>query len=140
MKIKGLRWVILGLIALVTIINYLDRGTLNYMWMANQKHEVQQADGSVTTVTEKGGIARDLNLIDTELTEEEQQQKGKEMLALITMFFMIAYGISQLFSGKLYDMIGTRKGFTVSALLWGAADALASTSIEIGRASCRERV
>lgn len=37
---------------------------------------------------------------------------------------MIAYGISQLFSGKLYDKIGTRKGFVVSVLLWGTADAL----------------
>ncbi|MBR1630335.1 MAG: MFS transporter [Paludibacteraceae bacterium] len=128
MKIKGLRWIILGLIALVTIINYLDRGTLNYMWMANQKHEVTLADGTVEIQTEKGGIARDLNLIDETLTDEQQQQQGKELLALITMCFMIAYGISQLFSGKMYDKIGTRKGFTVSALLWGAADALASTS------------
>ncbi len=28
MKIKGMRWVILGLIVVVTIINILDRGTL----------------------------------------------------------------------------------------------------------------
>lgn len=31
MKVKGLRWIILSLIMLVSIINYLDRGTLNYM-------------------------------------------------------------------------------------------------------------
>mgnify|MGYP003096574356 CR=1 FL=1 len=35
MKVKGLRWVVIGLIMLITIINYLDRGTLNYMWVAN---------------------------------------------------------------------------------------------------------
>lgn len=35
MKIKGVRWWIIGLIMLITIINYLDRGTLNYMWVAN---------------------------------------------------------------------------------------------------------
>ena len=35
MKIKGLRWYIISLIMLITIINYLDRGTLNYMWVAN---------------------------------------------------------------------------------------------------------
>ena len=40
MKVKGLRWVVLSLIVLVTIINYLDRGTLNYMWVANTKVEV----------------------------------------------------------------------------------------------------
>jgi ACS family hexuronate transporter-like MFS transporter len=37
MKVKGLRWWVLGLIVLITIINYLDRGTLNYMWVANIK-------------------------------------------------------------------------------------------------------
>ena len=40
MKIKGLRWYIIGLIMLITIINYLDRGTLNYMWLANIDYEV----------------------------------------------------------------------------------------------------
>jgi len=40
MKIKGLRWVIIGLIMLITIINYLDRGTLNYMWVANIEYKL----------------------------------------------------------------------------------------------------
>lgn len=31
-KIKGLRWWIIGLIALATIINYIDRSTLSLMW------------------------------------------------------------------------------------------------------------
>jgi MFS family permease len=31
-KIQRMRWVILNLIVLVTVINILDRGTLNYMW------------------------------------------------------------------------------------------------------------
>ncbi len=34
----------MSLIALVTIINYLDRGTLNYMWVANTKQSVALAD------------------------------------------------------------------------------------------------
>ena len=40
MKIKGLRWWIIGLIMIITIINYLDRGTLNYMWVANIEYEL----------------------------------------------------------------------------------------------------
>lgn len=32
MKIKGLRWWIIGLIALVTVINYIDRNALAIMW------------------------------------------------------------------------------------------------------------
>lgn len=150
MKIKGLRWVILALISLVTIINYLDRGTLNYMWVANSKvvvpgegfeydeeagtytlaesGEVLEAakvtvleDGSIEYL-KPGGISKDFGIDPSE---------AKSRLAMITMFFMIAYGISQLFSGKLYDKIGTRKGFTFSAILWGGADALASLSTGI---------
>lgn len=157
MKVKGLRWIVLSLIALVTIINYLDRGTLNYMWVANTKQSVALADcefdaetetysfvhdgaevtvpaseatvaGDVLEYVEYGGIAKDLGLVDTSLPMQDQQRQAKDMLAIITMFFMVAYGISQLVSGKVYDKIGTRKGFTLSALLWGGADALASIS------------
>ena len=31
-KIKGLRWLVIGLIALVTVINYIDRNALAIMW------------------------------------------------------------------------------------------------------------
>ena len=40
----------------------------------------------------------------------------------------VAYGLSQMFSGRVYDKIGTRKGFAFSALLWGISDALTSLS------------
>ncbi|MGB5247430.1 MAG: MFS transporter, partial [Woeseia sp.] len=32
MKTKGLRWVIVTLVALATIINYIDRGALGFLW------------------------------------------------------------------------------------------------------------
>jgi ACS family hexuronate transporter-like MFS transporter len=34
MKISGLRWVVIGLIALATVINYIDRNALAVMWPA----------------------------------------------------------------------------------------------------------
>ena len=156
MKINGLRWIVLALIAIVTIINYLDRGTLNYMWVANTKVVCAAADytydaaadtysvisGEETLTLEGdevtklpdgaieyvkyGGIAKELGLIDASAPAEEQQRQAKNLLAVITMFFMVAYGVSQLISGKIYDKIGTRRGFTFSAILWGGADALAS--------------
>lgn len=156
MKVKGLRWAILALVSTVAIINYLDRGTLNYMWVANQKevfqkenvtfnkttktyiitHAGQQIeapadrvikndDGSYTHI-KIGGIAKDLGIVSAELSDAEFKIESKKILANITIFFMIAYGISQLLSGKLYDKIGTRRGFVCSVLLWGAADALTS--------------
>ena len=162
MKIKGLRWVVLSLIAIVTIINYLDRGTLNYMWVANTKvvcpageytydaeadtyavngeiyaaGAVTQLPGGAVEVVKQGGIARELGLVDGTLPLEEQQREAKNLLAVITMFFMVAYGISQLVSGKIYDKIGTRRGFTLSALLWGGADALASLSTGLKSLTC----
>jgi len=157
MKVKGLRWVVLSLISIVAIINYLDRGTLNYMWVANQKiiysaddvvfnesdntytlfgndDEITSADkgrvvlnnDSTYTFTLTGGIAKELGIIDGNLSDEEFKTESKRILAYITIIFMIAYGISQLLSGKLYDKIGTRKGFAFSAILWGTADALTS--------------
>lgn len=156
MKIKGLRWIVLTLIAVVTIINYLDRGTLNYMWVANTKvvcaagdYTFDPATDTYTVPSDKesivlpadavtrlpdgaveyikhGGIAKELGLIDTSAPAEEQQRQAKNLLAVITMFFMVAYGVSQLVSGRIYDRIGTRRGFTLSAILWGGADALAS--------------
>ncbi|MCD8080389.1 MAG: MFS transporter [Bacteroides sp.] len=168
MKIKGLRWWIIGLIMLITIINYLDRGTLNYMWVTNIEYTLTDAFGSgkkknqavyvaetgnyllrntagtekqvdagrvtqkekegITLIVNREGIAYDLGLISPDLPAEEAARQAKDMLGTITIFFMIAYGISQLVSGRMYDKIGTRKGFLVSVLLWGTADALTSLS------------
>lgn len=157
MKIKGLRWWVLSLILLITIINYLDRGTLNYMWLTNKKIEYKASqvaydassglytlrsedgsqeivasdkltaseDGSVVYI-KRGGIAYDLGLVDAGLSQEDAARQAKDLMMRITICFMIAYGLSQMFSGKLYDKIGTRKGFVVSVLLWGTADALTS--------------
>ena len=106
MKVKGMRWWVLGLIVLVTIINYLDRNTLGIMWAK---------------------IVEDLGLINTEgMSEAEFNDLSKKMFRDINMVFMIAYGLSQMFSGKLYDKFGTRRGFTFSALLWGISDMLTS--------------
>ena len=109
MKIKGLRWWVIILIVMVTIINYLDRNTLSIMWQ---------------------GIVKDLGLIDdVNLSAEEYSQKSKEIYSYIYMFFMVAYGISQMVSGKLYDKIGTRIGFVISVTIWAVADACTAFAI-----------
>ncbi len=175
MKVKGMRWWVLGLVVLITIINYLDRGTLNYMWVANTKVQYQlidnindtvnkvnyafinsadsscvlhNQDGTIKTVEsklitllpdnkvqyiKKGGIAYELGLVDLSDPQSVIDDKLKKLYSYIYMFFMIAYGISQLVSGKIYDKIGTRKGFVMSALIWGTADML--TSLARGVAS-----
>lgn len=103
MKVRGLRWWILALIVLVTIINYLDRNTLGIMWQE---------------------IVKDLHLVDAEPGSEEFQALSKKLFTTVNMIFMVAYGLSQFFSGRIYDKIGTRKGFTISVLIWAVFDAL----------------
>jgi MFS transporter, ACS family, aldohexuronate transporter len=41
--------------------------------------------------------------------------------ASITTWFLLAYTLSQGLSGKLYDRIGARRGFTLSILVWSVA-------------------
>lgn len=53
-------------------------------------------------------ITKDLNLSNTEFGG-------------IATWFLFAYTISQTLSGKLYDRIGIKKGFTVSIIVWSLA-------------------
>src|SRR6187402_2087768 len=93
-KVKGLRWWIIGLIGLATIINYIDRSAINIMW---------------PYIYKEFGIA---------------QADNKDALALITTFFMIAYAIGQTVTGKMMDAIGTRLGMVVSIIGWSISIAL----------------
>src|SRR5215216_4773194 len=93
-KIKGLRWYIIGLIGIATIINYIDRSAINIMWPY---------------------IYKDFGIVDAD---------NKDALALVTSFFMIAYALGQTFTGKLMDAIGTRLGFVVSIVGWSISIAL----------------
>jgi len=94
MKVKGLRWYIIGLIGLATIINYIDRTAINILWPY---------------------IHKDFGISEAE---------SKDALKLITTFFMIAYAIGQTVTGKLMDAIGTRLGFLVSIVGWSISIAL----------------
>jgi len=93
-KVKGLRWWIIGLIGLATIINYIDRSAINIMW---------------PYIYKEFGIA---------------QADNKDALALITTFFMIAYAVGQTVTGKMMDAIGTRLGMVVSIIGWSISIAL----------------
>ena len=94
MKVKGLRWYIIALLALATVINYIDRSAINIMW---------------PYIYKEFGIANADN---------------KTALALITTFFMIAYALGQTFTGKLMDAVGTKLGMTFSILGWSISIAL----------------
>ena len=86
-KIRGLRWIIIGLVFFATLINYIDRLTISVLAPL---------------------ITKELNLSNTEFGG-------------IATWFLFAYTISQSLSGKLYDRIGVKKGFTVSIVVWSLA-------------------
>jgi ACS family hexuronate transporter-like MFS transporter len=94
MKIKGLRWWIITLIGLATVINYIDRSAINIMWPY---------------------IYKDFGIAETD---------NKNALALLTSFFMVAYAVGQTLTGKLMDSIGTRLGMVFSIAAWSCSIAL----------------
>jgi ACS family hexuronate transporter-like MFS transporter len=100
-KVKGMRWIVISLIATVTIINYIDRNALSIMWPS---------------------IYKDLGLTE---------QEAKDQFKYILTFFMIGYAISQMVSGRIYDKIGTRRGFVMSILIWSASSAMHGLSSSI---------
>lgn len=94
MKVKGLRWWIIALIGIATVINYIDRSAINILWPY---------------------IYKEFGISDAD---------NKSALALITTFFMIAYALGQTFTGKLMDAVGTRIGMTISIVGWSISIAL----------------
>lgn len=42
-------------------------------------------------------------------------------LAMIINAFLLAYGIGQVFSGRLMDWVGARRGFTIAVFVWSLA-------------------
>lgn len=96
MKIKRLRWGVVGLIALATVINYIDRQALPVLWpdMAEELYPDKTAD----------------------------ERKG--IYALISTFFIFSYAFGQAIFGKIFDKVGTRLGFALSIGFWSIATAL----------------
>lgn len=96
MKLKGLRWWVVGLIALATIINYIDRQSLSVLWPE---------------------IAKDLY-------PDKTADEHKSIYALISVVFVFSYAFGQAIFGKIFDWVGTRIGFALSIGVWSVATAL----------------
>ncbi|MRI00517.1 MFS transporter [Kriegella sp. EG-1] len=96
MKFKGLRWWVIGLIALATVINYIDRQALPVLWP---------------------DIAEDLY-------PDKTSDERKGIYAFISTIFIFSYAFGQAIFGKIFDKLGTRIGFTLSIGFWSIATAL----------------
>ena len=77
MQMKGLRWWVIALIALATIINYIDRQALSVLWPD----------------------------IVEELFPDESALERKQIYANISIVFVFAYAFGQAIFGKIFDLI-----------------------------------
>ena len=95
---KGnLRWFVVGLVALATVINYIDRQAITVLWPAQMAPDMfpdMDADGH------------------------------KVILSIISSVFIFAYAFGQAIFGKIFDWVGTRMGFALSIGIWSIATAL----------------
>ncbi len=94
--IKGLRWGVVGLIALAAVINYIDRQALPVLWPD----------------------------IAEELYPEKNADERKEIYAIISTVFIFSYAFGQAIFGKIFDKVGTRLGFALSIGFWSLATAM----------------
>lgn len=92
-RIKGLRWWVVALVGLATVINYIDRQALNILYPE------AFAD------------------IFPGMSHEEH----KEIYAFVSLIFILAYAMGQAAFGKIFDWLGTRIGFVLSIGVWSAA-------------------
>ncbi len=93
MKIKGLRWWVVGLVALATVINYIDRQAFGALW------------------PEMG----------VELFPDLNEDGRKAIYGTISTVFILSYAFGQALFGKIFDWIGTRIGFALSIGIWSLA-------------------
>ena len=95
MKMKNLRWWVITLIALATVINYIDRSALSVLWPD----------------------------IVEELFPDESALERKQIYANISIVFILSYAFGQAIFGKIFDWVGTRLGFVLSIGVWSLATA-----------------
>ncbi len=93
MKIKGLRWWVVALVALAAVINYIDRQAFGALWpdIAKELFPDMDADGT------------------------------KAIYGTISSIFILAYAAGQTIFGKIFDWVGTRIGFALSIGIWSLA-------------------
>ena len=92
-KKGGLRWWVVGLVALAAVVNYIDRQAFGALW---------------------GDIAGDL-------FPDMDADGHKAIYGTISTIFILSYAAGQTIFGKIFDWIGTRIGFALSIGIWSLA-------------------
>ena len=98
---RHVRWGIIGMVFLATLINYIDRLTVSVLSPV---------------------ITAELKLTNLEY-------------ASVGTWFLLAYTISQGVSGRMYDRVGTKRGFAISIVVWSVAAMLHAGARGLGSLS-----
>ena len=93
---KNLRWWVIALVALATVINYIDRQSLSVLWPFMGK----------------------------EIYPDKTDAELKEVYGIISIVFLFSYAFGQAIFGKIFDWVGTRVGFVLSIGIWSLATML----------------
>jgi len=97
MKIKGLRWWVIALVALAAVINYIDRQAFSVLWESD---------------------------IGKEMFPDMDAAGRAKIYGEISAYFIIAYALGQAIFGRIFDKLGTRLGFVLSLGFWSLATGL----------------
>lgn len=97
----NLRWLMIGLVFLATLINFIDRQTVSTLAPI---------------------ITKELNL-------------SNQQYSHIASWFLVAYSMSHALSGRVYDRIGLKRGFSLSITLWSIAAMAHATARSAGALS-----
>lgn len=74
-NMTGLRWWVIALVALATVINYIDRQSLNVLWPA----------------------------IAADLYPDKTADEHKQIYAFISVVFVFSYAFGQAIFGKIFE-------------------------------------
>ena len=98
--VSSVRWVVCLLLFLATTINYMDRSVFSLI------------EPVLHTVPFMGW---------NPAVDRFHQTIFDNNFGNIVISFQIAYGIGLLTSGRIIDKLGTRRGYALAILIWGAA-------------------
>jgi MFS transporter, ACS family, hexuronate transporter len=105
-KIGKYRWRIVALLFFATTINYIDRNVISFTMLDDGFRRTMLGLDSGTALT------------------DDHIRSFKTIMGQVDAAFKIAYAIGFILVGWMIDRIGTKKGFSISIIVWSIAGIL----------------
>jgi ACS family hexuronate transporter-like MFS transporter len=132
---RNLRWIVAGLLCIVTMINYIDRQTMSFIKpMLSNPKQVRfvpgagfqgMGDNHTAMPLEEKKVTSDVRADVQAHPGQWRQADGLGMTdqeySYITSAFLLAYVLANALSGIVMDKLGTRIGFALILTWWSIA-------------------